>query len=201
MLECMILICYLLLYFYVAAKEREKAKRLESAAASRTATPTPKVKKGATISTPAKSGVSTPLKVVDQRALDISALNLNQKEEKVVDEPPPKVTYEREKLLEEAKKALDGEGKKVVSLVVIGMFYDDGGLYVSYELSPTGHVDAGKSTLMGRLLYELGALDEKTKVANERGSNKAGKSSFSWAWGLDGTTEERERRVSSPSTF
>lgn len=46
---------------------------------------------------------------------------------------------------------------------------------------------------MGRLLYELGALDEKTKRANERGSDKIGKSSFSWAWGLDGTTEERER--------
>jgi len=56
-----------------------------------------------------------------------------------------------------------------------------------------GHVDAGKSTLMGRLLYELGRLDEKTRLANERGSDKIGKSSFSWAWGLDGTTEERER--------
>lgn len=56
-----------------------------------------------------------------------------------------------------------------------------------------GHVDAGKSTLMGRLLYELGRLDEKTRRANEKGSGKIGKASFSWAWGLDGTTEERER--------
>ena len=46
---------------------------------------------------------------------------------------------------------------------------------------------------MGRLLYDLGRLDEKTKMANERGSKKAGKGSFAWAWGLDGTTEERER--------
>jgi elongation factor 1 alpha-like protein len=46
---------------------------------------------------------------------------------------------------------------------------------------------------MGRLLYELGRLDEKTRRANERGSEKMGKSSFSWAWGLDGTLEERER--------
>ncbi|KAG2119097.1 P-loop containing nucleoside triphosphate hydrolase protein [Suillus discolor] len=59
----------------------------------------------------------------------------------------------------------------------------------------TGHVDAGKSTLMGRLLYELGRVDEKTRVANERGSSKAGKSSFSWAWELDGTIEERERGI------
>jgi len=46
---------------------------------------------------------------------------------------------------------------------------------------------------MGRLLYELGRLDEKTRKANERASDKIGKSSFSWAWGMDGTIEERER--------
>jgi elongation factor 1 alpha-like protein len=46
---------------------------------------------------------------------------------------------------------------------------------------------------MGRLLYECGRVDEKSKVANERASNKIGKGSFSWAWQFDGTTEERER--------
>jgi elongation factor 1 alpha-like protein len=56
-----------------------------------------------------------------------------------------------------------------------------------------GHVDAGKSTLMGRLLYDLGQLEEKKKVANERASAKMGKGSFGWAWGLDGLAEERER--------
>ncbi|KAF8204864.1 P-loop containing nucleoside triphosphate hydrolase protein [Pholiota molesta] len=86
----------------------------------------------------------------------------------------------KEKILEEARRTLDAEdqtGKKAISIVVIG------------------HVDAGKSTLMGRLLYELGRLDEKTRKANERASEKIGKSSFSWAWGLDGTTEERERGI------
>ncbi|PFH52608.1 hypothetical protein AMATHDRAFT_139460 [Amanita thiersii Skay4041] len=48
---------------------------------------------------------------------------------------------------------------------------------------------------MGRLLYELGKLDEKTRLSNERASSKIGKSSFSWAWSLDGTTEERERGI------
>jgi elongation factor 1 alpha-like protein len=46
---------------------------------------------------------------------------------------------------------------------------------------------------MGRLLYELGRVDEKKRTANERGSSKIGKSSFSWAWELDGTLEERQR--------
>ncbi|KAF9468903.1 EF Tu GTP binding domain-containing protein [Collybia nuda] len=118
---------------------------------------------------------------VDQRLLDLSALNLTRVENADnVDELPPKITFAREKLLEEAKRVIDAEGdhqKKAVSLVVIG------------------HVDAGKSTLMGRLLYELGRLEEKARIANERGSSKAGKSSFSWAWGLDGTAEERERGI------
>ena len=49
---------------------------------------------------------------------------------------------------------------------------------------------------MGRLLYELGRVDQKTHIMNERASGKLGKGSFSWAWELDGTVEERERFVS-----
>jgi elongation factor 1 alpha-like protein len=56
-----------------------------------------------------------------------------------------------------------------------------------------GHVDAGKSTLMGRLLYECGQVEEKRRRDHERASEKAGKASFSWAWELDAGTEERER--------
>ena len=67
------------------------------------------------------------------------------------------------------------------------------GLFVLFNDVLAGHVDAGKSTLMGRLLYELGRLDEKTRISNERASGKLGKSSFSWAWNFDGTAEERER--------
>eukprot|EP00884_Botryococcus_braunii_P016884 jgi/Botrbrau1/387/Bobra.110_2s0042.1 len=45
-----------------------------------------------------------------------------------------------------------------------------------------GHVDAGKSTLMGRLLYELGIVSEKEVQKQEREAAQAGKASFSWAW-------------------
>lgn len=48
---------------------------------------------------------------------------------------------------------------------------------------------------MGRLLYELGRVDEKKRTANARASEKIGKGSFSWAWELDGTLEERSRFV------
>lgn len=58
-----------------------------------------------------------------------------------------------------------------------------------------GHVDAGKSTLMGHLLYQLGNVNKKTMHKYEQESKKLGKSSFAFAWVLDETDEERERGV------
>jgi elongation factor 1 alpha-like protein len=57
----------------------------------------------------------------------------------------------------------------------------------------TGHVDAGKSTLMGRLLHEIGELSDKELVNNQRQSQRIGKGSFAYAWAFDSTKEERER--------
>ena len=56
-----------------------------------------------------------------------------------------------------------------------------------------GHVDAGKSTLMGRLLYELNAVDERTVQKYKLESQKAGKGSFALAWIMDQSDEERKR--------
>eukprot|EP01024_Parvocaulis_polyphysoides_P006936 TRINITY_DN12054_c0_g2_i1.p1 TRINITY_DN12054_c0_g2~~TRINITY_DN12054_c0_g2_i1.p1 ORF type:complete len:606 (+),score=126.21 TRINITY_DN12054_c0_g2_i1:206-2023(+) len=58
-----------------------------------------------------------------------------------------------------------------------------------------GHVDAGKSTLMGRLLYELGMVDQREVHKNQKEATRVGKGSFSWAWILDERPEERERGV------
>ncbi len=46
---------------------------------------------------------------------------------------------------------------------------------------------------MGRLLYELGLVDERKRMQNDRESNRIGKGSFTWAWEMDGTAEERAR--------
>lgn len=56
-----------------------------------------------------------------------------------------------------------------------------------------GHVDAGKSTLMGRLLFDAGVVDKRTVENYKRESEKAGKGSFHLAWVLDQTEEERRR--------
>lgn len=54
-----------------------------------------------------------------------------------------------------------------------------------------GHVDAGKSTLMGHLLYLVGQVNKKTMHKYEQESKKLGKQSFMYAWILDETREER----------
>ncbi|KAJ1920720.1 hypothetical protein H4219_001119 [Mycoemilia scoparia] len=58
-----------------------------------------------------------------------------------------------------------------------------------------GHVDAGKSTMMGHFLYKLADVDHRTMAKYKRDSEKIGKGSFSYAWVLDETDEERERGV------
>lgn len=54
---------------------------------------------------------------------------------------------------------------------------------------------------MGRLLYELGRVEEKKRSANERNANKAGKASFSWAWEMDSSEEERGRSARTRCSF
>ncbi|KAK9830139.1 hypothetical protein WJX72_009959 [[Myrmecia] bisecta] len=58
-----------------------------------------------------------------------------------------------------------------------------------------GHVDAGKSTLMGRLLHDLGYVGQKVVHKTQKEAAEAGKASFSWAWVLDERPEERARGV------
>jgi elongation factor 1-alpha len=56
-----------------------------------------------------------------------------------------------------------------------------------------GHVDHGKSTTTGHLLYLAGAVDERTIKAYEEEAKKMGKETFKFAWVLDNLKEERER--------
>jgi elongation factor 1 alpha-like protein len=58
-----------------------------------------------------------------------------------------------------------------------------------------GHVDHGKSTLMGRLLLDLNVINEKTINKFKRDADKIGKGSFALAWVLDATIDERERGI------
>lgn len=59
----------------------------------------------------------------------------------------------------------------------------------------TGHVDHGKSTLMGRLLYDLKVIDQRSIDKLRKEAETIGKSSFALAWVMDETSEERSRGV------
>ncbi|KAH3685600.1 hypothetical protein WICPIJ_003430 [Wickerhamomyces pijperi] len=58
-----------------------------------------------------------------------------------------------------------------------------------------GHVDAGKSTLTGRLLLDQKIVDKNTYTKLQREAEKQGKGSFSLAWVMDQSPEERSRGV------
>ncbi|KEQ61591.1 elongation factor EF-1 alpha subunit [Aureobasidium melanogenum CBS 110374] len=58
-----------------------------------------------------------------------------------------------------------------------------------------GHVDHGKSTLMGRLLYDLKVVDQRSLDKYRKEATSIGKLSFALAWVMDSTSEERERGV------
>ncbi|TGZ70558.1 hypothetical protein CRM22_003130 [Opisthorchis felineus] len=63
------------------------------------------------------------------------------------------------------------------------------------NLIVVGHVDAGKSTLMGNMLCQLGNVSGKQLSKYRWEAQKLGKASFAYAWVLDQTAEERTRGV------
>ncbi|XP_023211917.1 HBS1-like protein isoform X1 [Centruroides sculpturatus] len=94
----------------------------------------------------------------------------------VIPTQKPKSKKNEKDILLEYQKERGGE-KSLINMVVIG------------------HVDAGKSTLMGHLLYRLNFVGKKTIHKYEQESKKLGKASFVYAWVLDETNEERTRGI------
>ena len=58
-----------------------------------------------------------------------------------------------------------------------------------------GHVDHGKSTTVGRLLYDSGVIDEQTLRKLKEKAQELGKAGFEFAFVMDQLKEERERGV------
>ncbi|MFH1224984.1 MAG: translation elongation factor EF-1 subunit alpha [Candidatus Diapherotrites archaeon] len=58
-----------------------------------------------------------------------------------------------------------------------------------------GHVDHGKSTLVGRLLYDTGSLSEQDYRKLKAEADAMGKGTFAFAYAMDTLKEERERGV------
>lgn len=58
-----------------------------------------------------------------------------------------------------------------------------------------GHVDHGKSTTVGRMLFDSGAVDEQTMRKLKEKAEELGKGGFEFAFVMDNLKEERERGV------
>jgi len=58
-----------------------------------------------------------------------------------------------------------------------------------------GHVDHGKSTTVGRLLLDTGAIDARIIEQYRKEATEKGKATFEFAWVMDRLKEERERGV------
>jgi len=58
-----------------------------------------------------------------------------------------------------------------------------------------GHVDAGKSTTTGHLIYKCGGIDKRAIEKFEKEAAQMGKGSFKYAWVLDKLKAERERGI------
>jgi small GTP-binding protein len=117
-----------------------------------------------------------------QLAFDIEAMGLDTDNiTKRPQSPPPIATKMKPgkgpklDLVKEAEKRLEEKGR--LNLVVIG------------------HVDSGKSTLFGHLLFLLGKIQERTLRKYQKEAENIKKGSFSFAWVLDETEEERSRGV------
>jgi len=75
------------------------------------------------------------------------------------------------------------------------------------EVKPTislvwiGHVDHGKSTTLGHLLYQIGAIDPRVMEKLKLEAAQHQMDSWKWAYILDSLPEERQRGITSDIAF
>uniref|UniRef100_A0A224XJI2 Putative elongation factor 1 alpha n=1 Tax=Panstrongylus lignarius TaxID=156445 RepID=A0A224XJI2_9HEMI len=146
-----------------------------------------------TVSSPAKSNVIKGFLVSEDNNSETNNTNQSSRSASptVVEKTNPEVTSQKVKISEEVINT----SKKNVVKAEEQFKEDRGSCKEQLHMVVTGHVDAGKSTLMGHLLFKLGHVSSKTMHKYEQESKKLGKQSFIYAWILDETGEERSRGI------
>jgi len=128
---------------------------------------------------PAAAAVPTP--AAAKQAAPAKAAQQAQQQQPKPGSAAAAATVALGKKEKERKEALEAEAKKEkkprLALVCVG------------------HVDAGKSTLMGHLLYLHGEVSQKQMHKFEKESKEMGKHSFRFAWVFDEHEEERSRGI------
>jgi len=124
----------------------------------------------------------------------ISYLQKNSKKEQ------KKKEVERTKSVKEEDKK---EGKKVIEIIPIELLnapipiiqYKSEEIKSALNVVVIGHVDSGKSTMMGHLLMLLGEVDEHTVSKYKTEAKSIGKATFEYAWVMDEGETERSKGV------
>ncbi|VDK48461.1 unnamed protein product [Anisakis simplex] len=73
------------------------------------------------------------------------------------------------------------------------VYVDDGTRKAHVNIVFIGHVDAGKSTIGGQLMYLTGMVDKRTLEKYEKEAKDKGRESWYLSWALDTNDEEREK--------
>ncbi|KAL6945727.1 translation termination factor GTPase eRF3 [Hanseniaspora uvarum] len=181
---------------------KARAKQAKEAAAAAAAA-TPEVAKPVETEEPKETATEEPKEAAAEEPKE--AATEEQKEapvETVKEEPKEAVAAEKKKLLAPIEASMSKlsvkSSKPVVDIakeqedeldkeIVSDMF--GGKDHVSILFM--GHVDAGKSTMGGNLLYLTGSVDKRTLEKYEREAKDAGRQGWYLSWVMDTNKEER----------
>ncbi|XP_022748027.1 uncharacterized protein LOC111297638 [Durio zibethinus] len=101
-----------------------------------------------------------------------------------------------------AKKSVSSHHRLLEEYCSQNWVLDRGGEYrkmgkekVHINIVVIGHVDSGKSTTTGHLIYKLGGIDKRVIERFEKEAAEMNKRSFKYAWVLDKLKAERERGI------
>uniref|UniRef100_A0A158R616 Tr-type G domain-containing protein n=1 Tax=Syphacia muris TaxID=451379 RepID=A0A158R616_9BILA len=95
--------------------------------------------------------------------------------------------------LDASEKSTDDEVSALPTKFKRSAYVDDGSRKEHVIIVFIGHVDAGKSTIGGHIMYLTGMVDKRTLEKYEKEAKDKGRESWYLSWALDTNDEEREK--------
>ncbi|KAK4704284.1 peptide chain release factor subunit 3, partial [Phenoliferia sp. Uapishka_3] len=155
---------------------------------------------GSKVTTPSSSKPSTPAPGEKAKLAPVPAAAAKEKEEKREEKVVKKAQVNKDEPKEETKTSADllAEVKAAADEDTLLDLYgkDDEAIKAMkphLNVVFIGHVDAGKSTMGGNILYLCGMVDKRTLEKYEKEAKEAGRESWYLSWALDSTSQEREK--------
>ncbi|CAD6195071.1 unnamed protein product [Caenorhabditis auriculariae] len=109
------------------------------------------------------------------------------------EKPEPQVDEPKAKESTPASDPADDIIAPIAKKFQRAVFVDDGSHKEHINIVFVGHVDAGKSTIGGQLMFLTGMVDKRTLEKYEREAKEKGRESWYLSWCMDTNDEEREK--------